>query len=549
MKKFFINKLSDEIINKFSISFLIKKPSCVLKELLENSLDALSSNISVYVEDFGIRLIRVVDNGVGIHKEDLSKIGVRFNTSKIFLLSDLNNISTYGFRGESLYVIKSLSKLAVTSKPYDQSFAYKIFFETDEKINLSITPGINGTTIDVKDLFYKNLEFRNFSKNLIDERNDILYVFSCIALSRFDVRFVFFSNGIELYNFPICNNNYSKMKRIKCFYPYINIDNVIDVNYMINDVSFYGFIYFDDRKKTFRKFNFFFVNNRIVNSDILDKVIKDVFSACNKTFNLSYCCYLYLNTFDYTIMFSVNKMDIFFKDYSFIYKLLFDAIFKSLNNNVIFLNDLFKNKDILPIKENNSDKFFCMNISNKKTFKNYNGIIVVLGDTNVCFYLENKLYFISLDIIRGRVLTKLFSLQFLKHRKILTKNILYNDLFSKDIFSIFLDFKDILCVYGFVFEIFNDKFLILKSIPVLLYNLYIDWNGLFLELKKFFEKNVFSSFSVNRFDINIINMCIKHIYDRSRLNEYEMSFFYRELVFSSFNDVVWFSKNCREIVV
>jgi len=190
-----------------------------------------------------------------------------------------------------------------------------------------------------------------------------------------------------------------------------------------------------------------------------------------------------------------------------------------------------------------------MNISSKKTFKNYNGIIVILSDTNVCFYLENKLYFISLDIIRSRVLTKLFSLQFFKHRKILTKSILYNDLFSKDIFSIFLDFKDILVVYGFVFENFNDKFLILKSIPVLLYNLYIDWNGLFLELKNFFEKSVFSSFSVNRFDINVINIFIKHIYERSKLNEYEMSFFYRELVFSSFNDVVWFNKNCREIVI
>lgn len=551
MKKFFINKLSDDIINKFSISFLIKKPSFVLKELVENSLDALSSNVSIYIEDFGTKLIRVIDNGVGIYKDDLSKIGLRFNTSKILLLSDLNNINTYGFRGESLYIIKSLSKLTVISKPYDQSFAYKVFFfNSDDKFNLDISPGINGTTVDVRDLFYNNLEFKNFSKNFVDERNDILYIFSCIALSRFDVRFVLYSNNIELYNLPICSNNYSKIKRIEYFYPYININNVIDINSVLDNFSFYGFLYFNDKRKTFKNFNFFFVNNRMVNSDILDRVLKDVFLTLNKAVNLSYCCYLYLDARDFNIVLSIDKMDISFKNYAFIYKFLFDAIFKSVspNNNKLFLNDLYKNKDVVSIKKINSDNFFCMNISNKKTFKNYNGIIVVLSDINVCFYLENKLYFINLYSIRSRVLNKLFSLQYLKHCKIFTKNILYSDLFSIDIFSVFLNFKDVLLSYGFGFEIFNDKFLVLKSIPVLLYNLSIDWNSLFLELKNFFERSIFSSFSVNRFDINIINIYIKHVYEKSKLNEYEVSFFYRELVFSSSNDVAWFNKNCREII-
>ncbi|HIH2763007.1 MAG TPA: DNA mismatch repair endonuclease MutL [Candidatus Azoamicus sp.] len=550
MKKNFINKLSDDIINKFSISFLIKKPSFVLKELVENSLDALSSNISIYIEDFGTKLIRVIDNGAGIYKDDLSKIGLRFNTSKIFLLSDLNNINTYGFRGESLYIIKSVSKFTIISKPYDQSFAYKVFFlNSNDKFNLDISPGINGTTIDVKDLFYNNLEFKNFSKNFVDERNDMLYIFSCIALSRFDVRFVFYSNNIELYNLPICSNNYSKIKRIECFYPYINIDNMIDINFILDNFGFYGFLYFNDKRKTFKKFNFFFVNNRIVNSDMLDRVLKDVFLTLNKTVNLSYCCYLYLDAQDFNIVLSIDKMDVSFKNYAFIYKFLFDSIFKSLSsNNKFFLNNLYKNKDIVSVKKIDSDNFFCMNISNKKTFKNYNGIIVVLSDINVCFYLENKLYFINLYSIRSRVLNKLFSLQYLKHCKILTKNILYSDLFSIDIFSVFLNFKDVLFLYGFVFEIFNDKFLVLKSIPVLLYNLSINWNGLFLELKNFFEKSIFSSFSVNRFDINIINIYIKYVYEKSRLNKYEVSFFYRELVFSSINDITWFNKNCREII-
>ena len=551
MTRFFIDKLSDDIITKFSISLLIKRPSCVLKELVENSLDASSSSISIYVEDFGVKLIRVIDNGVGIYKDDLPKVGLRFNTSKVFKLSDLNGISTYGFKGESLYVINSLSNLSVISKPYDQSFSYKIsFLKSERNFSLNVNPGVNGTTIDVKNLFYNNLELKNFSKDFIEERNDILHMLSCIVLSRFDVRFVFYSNNVEVYNFPICGNDYSKIKRLECFYPGIKIDNIVDINCLLNDVGFYGFIYFNDNKKNSKKFKFFYVNNRIVKSDIVDRIFQDIFTSLNKTLNVSYLFYLYLNYSDYSVVFSANKMDISFKNYAFIYKFLFDSIFKSVNSDKIILSDyLLKNKKSICQKEFDLDKFFCMNINNRKVFDNYNEIIGVLDDVNVCFYLENKLYFISLFNIRNRVLNKLFSLQYLRRRRILSKNVLYCDLLSLEIFSIFLEFKHVLLNYGFVFEFFDDKFLILKSIPVLLYNLSVDWNGLFLELKIFFEKSVFSSFSINRFDINIINIYIKYVHAKSKINNYELSFFYRELVFSSINDLNWFKKNCHEVIL
>lgn len=551
MKRFFIDKLSDDIITKFSISFLIKHPSCVLKELVENSLDASSSSISIYLEDFGVKLIRVIDNGIGVYKDDLHRIGLRFNTSKIFKLSDLNNISTYGFKGESLYVINSLSNLSIVSKPYDQSFAYKLSsFNSEKKNSLHVTPGVNGTIVDVKNLFYNNLELKNFSKDFISEKNDIFHMLSCMVLSRFDIRFIFHSNNVELYNFPSCSNDYAKIKRFECFYPGINTDNIVDINYLLNDISFYGFIYFNDNKKKSKNFKFFYVNNRIIKFDIIDRVLQDIFIVINKTFNLSYCFYLYLNPCDYSVIFSSNKMDVFFKNYAFIYKFLFDSIFKSVNvNKIILSNYLLKNKEIVVQKEFDLDKFFCMNLNNRKLFNNCNKIVLALDDVNICFYLENKLYFISLFNIRNRVLKKLFSLQYLKKGKILSKNVLYCDLFSLEIFLIFLDFKTVLLNYGFVFEVFNDKFLILKSIPVLLYNLSVDWNGLFLELKSFFEKSIFGSFSINRFDINIINIYIKYIYDKSKINNYELSFFYKELVFSNINDVNWFKNNCHEVIL
>lgn len=552
MIKFLINKLSDDIINRFNVSLLIKRPSCVLKELIENSLDALSSSICIHLEDFGVNLIKVIDNGTGIYKDDLLKIGLQYNTSKISSIANLDCIKSYGFRGESLFFIRSLSKLSVISKPYDQSFAYKLSFLNNETLfNLSLSPGVNGTTVEVRDLFYNNSELKKFSRDFLDEYNDILYVLSCMVLSRFDVRFVLYSNGIEVYNFPVCDNGYSKIKRIESFYPGLKIDNIVDINCTLSDVNFYGFIYFNDVKKKNKKFKFFFVNNRIVKSCIIDTVLQEIFEIINEKISLSYCLYLNLNHIDYSILFSFNKLDISFKNYNFIYKFLFDSILKYIQSNkIIYSNKLLKTNNNFLIKEfnvNNHSKFFCINFNDRNIFKNFNDIMAVLDDTNLFFYLSNKIFFVKLNVIRSRVLINLFSLQYLKYNRLLNKIVLHCELLELSVFSIFLDFKNVLFIYGFIFEIFNDKFLILKSIPILLYNLSVDWYGLFFALKNFFERSVFSSFSSNRFDINIINIYVKYIYEKSKLNKYESSFFYKELVFSINNDSFWFKKNCYEV--
>lgn len=549
MQRFFINQLPKDIIDKISISFLIKYPACVLKELIENSLDANSSNVSVHIEEYGVKLIKVIDNGVGVYKNDLNKLGLRFNTSKILKIDDLNYIKTYGFRGESLYAIRALSKLNIISKPYDQDFAYNInFSDTNSSPKISIVPGINGTTVEVKDLFYKNFELKTLAKNFFEEKNSINYVLACMALSRFDVRFVFYSNGIELCNFPVCNNINSRFNRLLFFYSGLKIDNIIDLNYSLDDVHFYGFIYFNVLKKKNDKFKFFFVNNRIVNSDIIDKICNDIFYNKNEKNNISYCFYLYLDPSLYTVLFSINKMDVSFKNYAFIYKFLFDAISKSIKlNEFKYSDNLYKKNDLESNLDLESSHFFRMSRNVNKFFENNNGVIIVCNDLNVCFYLKNKLYFIYLPVIRNRVLINLFSNQYIKHSRILNKKILYCELLSLETFSIFLEFKNILLSYGFVFEIFDDKFLLLKHIPVLLYNLDINWNKLFLDLKFFFERSIFSSFSFNRFDINIINIYIKNIYPKSKVYTYEVYFFNRELIFSSINDISWFNKNCNEV--
>lgn len=113
----------------------------------------------------------------------------------------------------------------------------------------------------------------------------------------------------------------------------------------------------------------------------------------------------------------------------------------------------------------------------------------------------------------------------------------------------FLEFEDIILLYGLAFDVFNNRFLVVRSVPVLLYNLSVNWYALFYDLKVFLEKFSLSTFSRNRFDSNIVNIFIKHIEKKSVCNLYEVNLFYNELLNSRLNDVDWFDKNCNEVLI
>lgn len=552
MDKSVIHKLSDDVISKLAYSNFINSPSCVLKELLENSFDASSSKITIHIEGAGIKLIRVIDNGVGIYKADLHKIGVKYNTSKISKFEDLNNVKTYGFRGESLSIIKAISKMQITSKPYDQDIAYKaIFFDNNDNFIVSPSAGVNGTVVEVRDLFYNNLDLKVFLKDFDYECAKIHSIFKQMVLSRFDVHFVLFQDGVESRNFPACNDNFSKLKRIEMVNENFILNNVIDINFTDVNISLYGFICANNKKKFTQCFKFFFINNRIVNANIIDDVFLDIFNLkLKKKILVSYCLYLYLDPTLYSVIFSSKKLDVFFKDYFFVYNFLFNFFLNEFFTKKHFI-DNNKNSDLViknSFKNSDSNNFFCMNLSKKELYNANNTILTVLNNSDVFFSLNDKVYVIKLDILRIRVVYNLFLFQYSKFGKILKKNVICCELFDFDLFAVFLELKDLLLVYGLCFEMFGDKFLIVRSIPVLLYNLSINWINLFSELKNFLEKSVLSNFSKNRFDSNIVNIFVKHIHKESLCNLYEINLFYKELLNSNLNDIYWFNKNCYEVV-
>ena len=168
-----INILDEHTSNKIAAGEVVERPSSVVKELVENSIDANSKNITVEIEEGGISTIRVIDDGVGVHNLDIEKAFMPHATSKIKNVEDIYSINTLGFRGEALPSIASVSKLTFRSKTSDCDFGKELILEAGEKVSLNDFGMNNGSYMEVKDLFYNVPARRKFLKSTRSEERRI----------------------------------------------------------------------------------------------------------------------------------------------------------------------------------------------------------------------------------------------------------------------------------------------------------------------------------------------------------------------------------------
>ncbi len=190
--------LPPEIVSKIAAGEVVERPSSVLKELLENSLDAGASSVEVLLKGAGKNLIEIKDNGQGISKEDIENIFIRHATSKISTIDDLYNISSLGFRGEALYSIAAVSDVTLRSKTPDQDCGWEIHLRGNEK-NASKPTGMRvGTEIQVQELFFNTPARKKFLKSNSSELNHCLDIFIPYTLLHPDKRFVLTSESRKL---------------------------------------------------------------------------------------------------------------------------------------------------------------------------------------------------------------------------------------------------------------------------------------------------------------------------------------------------------------
>ncbi len=258
-----INVLPKNIADLIAAGEVVERPSSVIKEFVENSIDAGATNITVEIKNGGKTYIRVTDNGCGIDREDVKKAFISHATSKITNIEDLDAISTLGFRGEALASVCAVSKVELLTATADSDFGTRYVIEGGEEILLDDAGCPVGTTIIVRDLFYNIPARMKFLKKDVQEGNYIATLMERIAVSNPGISFKFIRDGKLQFSTPGDKDLKSAIYAVfgKAF-----TDNLIPVHNEQNGLSVKGFVVKPTAGRSSRSMQIFFVNKRFVKS-------------------------------------------------------------------------------------------------------------------------------------------------------------------------------------------------------------------------------------------------------------------------------------------
>jgi DNA mismatch repair protein MutL len=226
-----IRVLPDQLVNQIAAGEVVERPSAVIKELVENSLDAGATRVDVELEQGGLALIRIRDDGRGIAREELAVALQRHATSKIANLDDLERVATLGFRGEALPSVLSVSRLALTSRAADADHAWTLAGD-GALLDRVPRPAAHplGTSVEVRDLFFNTPARRKFLKSEATEFRHVQQAFERIALSRFDVGFSLRHNQRRVLELSAATSDLGRAARLRAICGEAFIDNAIELD-------------------------------------------------------------------------------------------------------------------------------------------------------------------------------------------------------------------------------------------------------------------------------------------------------------------------------
>ena len=275
-----IRLLSPQLANQIAAGEVVERPASVVKELLENSLDAGARAVSLEVEQGGVRLIRIRDDGVGIDKDQLPLALSRHATSKISALEDLEAVLSLGFRGEALASISSVSRLTLTSRTAEQSEAWAVAVEgRDMEPSLSPAAHPTGTSVEVRDLFFNTPARRKFLRTEKTEFNHLEEVVRRLALSRFDVSFTLAHNAKTLYQLKPAQSAIEQERRLSLLLgqPFIEHALVVDMHAEASGLRLYGWITQPTHSRSQADQQYFFVNGRIIKDKVVSHAVRQAY--------------------------------------------------------------------------------------------------------------------------------------------------------------------------------------------------------------------------------------------------------------------------------
>lgn len=274
-----IQILSPQLANQIAAGEVVERPASVIKELVENSLDAGATRVDIEIDKGGSKLIKIQDNGSGIIKSELALALSRHATSKLSTLDDLDAILSFGFRGEALASISSVSRLTLTSRTSDQTEAWQAYTEGSD-MAVKIIPAAHpvGTSIEAVDLFFNTPARRRFLKSDKTEFTHIDEWLKRIALVKPEIHFTLKHNGKQVRNYRPANNQDQYLMRLAQVSGKAFAEQALEINSQHEGLRLSGFIqspYFDSPNSDTQ---YFYVNGRLIRDRLVNHAVRQAFS-------------------------------------------------------------------------------------------------------------------------------------------------------------------------------------------------------------------------------------------------------------------------------
>lgn len=358
-----IKLLPDAVANQIAAGEVVQRPANAVKELLENSLDAGATKITLLVKDGGSTLMQVIDNGKGMSEMDARLCWERHATSKIRKTEDLFKLNTYGFRGEAMASIAAVSQVEMKTRRADDEVAQLIRIEGSEVLEQRVDAAPQGTNIAIKNLFYNLPARRNFLKSIAVETKHIVEEFLRQAMANPTVEFVYHNNGSLVYHFkaqPL------KDRVLEAMGKKLNTE-ILSVKESTDIVEISGFVGSPGTAKRTRGEQFFFMNGRFIRSNYFHHAVNAAYEGLiqGDAYPL-YAIYLNVDPSKVDVNVHPTKTEVKFEDEKHIYNLVKAAVRKALGNFVvqpsISLGDFthmgdFLNQPLSPQQQSNTNQW------------------------------------------------------------------------------------------------------------------------------------------------------------------------------------------------
>ena len=329
-----IKILSPQLANQIAAGEVVERPASVVKELVENSLDAGANKIQIDIENGGANLIRIRDNGCGIPKEELSLALARHATSKIADLDDLEAILSLGFRGEALASISSVSRLTLTSRTAEQTEAWQVYAQGRD-METTIKPASHpvGTTVEVANLFFNTPARRKFLRTDKTEFAHIDEVIRRIALTKFNTAFTLTHNGKIIRQYRPAEELNQQLKRVAAICGDDFVKNALRIDWKHDDLHLSGWVATPNFSRTQNDLSYCYINGRMVRDKVISHAIRQAYAQHLPTDAYpAFVLFIDLNPHDVDVNVHPTKHEVRFHQQRLIHDFIYEGISHALNN-------------------------------------------------------------------------------------------------------------------------------------------------------------------------------------------------------------------------